>query len=328
MVSKKLVITILLILTFFTGLFYGFIIHRNKIFPYSFIKKSYLYFVQKYISQWSIGVYEGTSPFDLVDPEEVSNPVLSATDVNDIDAKFVADPFMVISNGKYYMFFEVMNRESGQGDIGYATSPDGRKWNYGKIIIDEYFHLSYPYIIEWDSCYYIIPESAEDLSVRLYKAISFPEKWEYIGNLLTGFPFTDPSIFYYQDKWWMFVSSTEHNVLNLYYSKDLLSGWIPHPMNPIVNLNKTISRPGGRVFFYNEKLYRLTQDDYPYYGIQVFAVEITKLSEELYEENIKSKLRIVTKSGKGWNAAGMHHADPHRVDSKWISPVDGLNRKQ
>jgi hypothetical protein len=325
---KYLSFSILLIITLIAGILYGFLIHMNKIFPYRFIKKTYFYFAQKNSSQWSIGIYEGTTPFNLADPPELSNPVLSGDDVDDIDASFVADPFMLIKNGKYFMFFEVMNRESYQGDIGYAESVDGEKWNYRKIIIDEKFHLSYPYIFEWDSSYYLIPESSEDLSVRLYKAISFPEKWKYIGNLLSGYPYTDPSIFRYKDKWWMFVSSTENNVLNLYYSENLSNGWIAHPMNPIVNLNKTISRPGGRVFVYNDKLYRLTQNDYPYYGIQVFAVEITKLSEEFYEEETTSKIPIVSKTGNGWNGAGMHNVDLHKVKNKWISPVDGLNKNR
>jgi len=115
------------------------------------------------------------------------------------------------------MFFEVMNRATDKGDIGYAESEDGIKWNYGKIIINEKFHLSYPYVFEWGDSYYMIPESVNDFSVRLYKAISFPEKWEYLGNLLSGYKNADPSIFRYDDKWWMFVSSVENNVLNRYF---------------------------------------------------------------------------------------------------------------
>jgi hypothetical protein len=232
---------------------------------------------------------------------------------------------MLLKNGKYFMFFEVMNRETGQGDIGYAESADGRKWKYRKIIIHEEFHLSYPYVFEWNNSYYLIPESTKDLSVRLYKAISFPEKWEYVGNLLSGVRYADPSIFRYKDKWWMFVC-TENYDLNLYYSEHLLTGWKPHPMSPIIKQNKNISRPGGRVFVYNDQLYRLTQDDSPSYGIQVFAFEITKLSEKSYEEKMASETPIVTKTGSGWNAAGMHNVDPHKVGSNWIAVVDGRNK--
>lgn len=324
--KRHLTYSILLIITLIAGIFFGIIIHKYEIFPYGYIKKAYHYSTQETYGPWSIGIYEGPTPFNLSDPEEISNPVLTGKDVDDIDARFVADPFMLFKNGKYSMFFEVLNRETNQGDIGYAESEDGKNWDYKKIIIDEKFHLSYPYIFEWDNNYYLIPESHEDFSVRLYKAISFPIKWEYIGNLLSGYSYVDPSIFRYKDKWWMFVSTEKSSVLNLYYSENLLTGWQSHPMNPIVKLDKNISRPGGRVIVYNDKLYRLTQDDDPSYGIQVFAFEITELTEKTYEEKMVSETPVVTKTGNGWNAAGMHHVDPHKVGNKWISVVDGRNK--
>ena len=324
--KRQLIYSILLIITLIAGIIFGIIIHKDQIFPYGYIKKAYDHLIQGTYGPWSIGIYEGHTPFNIADPEEISNPVLTAKDVDDIDARFVADPFMLFKNGKYTMFFEVLNRETNQGDIGYAESEDGKKWDYRKIIIDEKFHLSYPYIFEWDNNYYLIPESHEDFSVRLYKAISFPIKWEYIGNLLSGYRYVDPSIFRYKDKWWMFVSTGKSSVLNLYYSENLLTGWQSHPMNPIVKLDKNISRPGGRVIVYNDKFYRLTQDDDPSYGIQVFAFEITELTEKTYEEKMVSETPVVTKTGNGWNAAGMHHVDPHKVGNKWISVVDGRNK--
>lgn len=275
---------------------------------------------------WSIGIYEGPTPFDLADPEGISNPVLTGKDVVDVNANFVADPFMVFKDGKYFIFFEVLNRATNQGDIGYAESSDGIHWKYRQIIIDEDFHLSYPYIFEWNNDYYLIPESCHDLSVRLYKALSFPDKWKYVGNLLSGERFVDPSIFRYNDKWWLFVSTPDSDVLNLYYSSDLLTKWKPHPMNPIVKRDRHTARPGGRVIIYNGNPYRFTQDDDPSYGIQVFAFEITELSEDTYTEKIVSEKPVVKMTAKGWNAAGMHHIDLHKLGDRWIAAVDGKNR--
>lgn len=310
-----------------TSLLYGFIVHKHQMFPYDAVK--FLYQNLKYQLQknnngpWSIGIYEGVTPFDLSDPKDIINPVLTAKDVTDVNAKFVADPFITLKDNKYFMFFEILNRATDQGDIGYAESSDGKKWEYRNIVIDEDFHLSYPHIFEWENNYYLIPESHEDLSVRLYKAESFPDKWEHIGNILNGYHYIDPSIFRHNDKWWLFVSDLNNDVLNLYYSSDLLDGWKSHPMNPIVKLNKNIARPGGRVVSYNNRLYRMTQDDEPRYGIQVFGFEITELTEESYQEQIISEEPIVTQSGKGWNATGMHHVDVQYMGTKWIAAVDG-----
>jgi len=317
----------LMLIILLLGLLLGFAIHRTKTFPYRLIVRTYYSIAGRFISQWSIGIYEGMSPFSLQNPKRVSNPVLSSRNVKEVEASFVADPFMIIHDGKYYLFFEVMNKESGKGEIAYAESIDCLKWTYKKRIISERFHLSYPNVFEWEGSYYLIPESSEDYSVRLYKASRFPDKWEYKCKLLTDAPYIDPTVFRYTNKWWMYVSTPENDVLNLYYSDYLISGWKPHRLNPIVHSNKTISRPGGKVFSYNNKLYRLCQDCDPYYGIQLFAIEITRLSENEYTEVQISKKTVLSKGDADWNRAGMHHADLHLINNKWISLVDGLNKR-
>jgi hypothetical protein len=326
---KKFLIFLTIFIMTLIGIVYGFLIQRYKIFPFRHIETA-SHFVRHIIpyktyGPWSIGVYKGSSPFDLVAPSDVANPVLTGKDVVDVDAMFVADPFLVFAQNKYTMFFEVLNRETKQGDIGYAESTDGKTWKYRKIVIHEPFHLSYPYVFEWKGDYYIIPESGQDLSVRLYKAVSFPEKWVYVGNLLSGYNFKDPSIFQYNKKWWLFVAANESDVLNLYYANDLRGEWKPHPMNPIVKFNNKIARPGGRVIVYNGRLYRFTQDDSSSYGNRVFAFEITELSEKLYKEKLIEK-PIVNMIGKGWNSAGMHNVDLHKIENRWTASVDGRNR--
>ena len=45
--------------------------------------------------RWAMSMYEGTSPLGLRVPPGFTNPVLTAADVSDVDAEFVADPFIV-----------------------------------------------------------------------------------------------------------------------------------------------------------------------------------------------------------------------------------------
>ncbi len=326
---RAFVITLIVIMTFLgtfvAGMILGQVTQQLKAFPYSYIKKASTLYVKWHrddYGPWSIGIFTGPTPFALTDPKSVKNPVLTGEDVDDIDAEFVADPFIVLENDQYYMFFEVLNRDTSRGVIGYAKSRDGKQWDYQGIILEEDFHLSYPYTFKWENDHYMIPESHNDFSVRLYKATNFPDKFEYVETLLSGHPYTDPSIFRHQDKWWLFASNPENNALNLYFSNDLEKGWKPHPMNPIVKKNNHISRPGGRVFVYDDRIYRLTQDDGPRYGIQVFALEITELSETAYQEKLVEK-PLVRMTGEGWNATGMHTVDPHKINNKWVSAVDG-----
>jgi hypothetical protein len=325
---KSILYSVLVFIALVTGFCYGYFAHRNRIFPYKLINNAYLYNIYRKSMQWSIGIYEGDNPFNLSDNERVDNPILSARDVTDIRAAFVADPFVIKSEQRFYMFFEVLNRANYTGDIAYAVSDDGLEWQYGKVVLDEDFHLSYPSVFEWNDEYYIIPESSEDNSVRLYRSVVFPDKWEYLGNMIEGYPINDPTVFYRGDMWWMFTSGPGNDILNLYYSDSLATGWKAHPMNPILENSIHIARPAGRVFEYENKLYRLAQDDFPYYGMQVFAVEITELSESVYRENSDSARLIVTGSGKGWNSAGMHHVDLFREGEKFLAAVDGIRRRR
>ena len=49
----------------------------------------------KVSGKWSIGIFTGTSALDIKTDPRVTNPVLTAGDVSDVPANFVADPFMV-----------------------------------------------------------------------------------------------------------------------------------------------------------------------------------------------------------------------------------------
>jgi hypothetical protein len=322
---------LLFIAALLIGMAYGIALVKRNIFPHEYIKaaiaayhKAFTPPPPKKYGPFAIGIYQGDSPFSLGDPNEgIRNPVLKAQDIEDMDALFVADPFIMRHDGKWLMFLEALERTSKKGKIGYAESPDGLNWEYRRTIIDEKFHLSYPNIIEWQGDHYIVPESHEDFSVRLYKATHFPEKWEYVGNLLSGYRYADPTPFHHDGTWWMFISTGHNNILNLYFSDRLDGGWQPHPMNPVVKFDKHHSRPGGRMLQHDGRLYRMAQDCEPYYGIQVFAIEITDLSKSSYAEDLAGKRIVVSKTGSGWNASGMHHADIHLYNDRWIAAVDG-----
>jgi hypothetical protein len=279
---------------------------------------------------WSIGIYEGNDPFHIKPAKDVTNPVLTGADATDIKASFVADPFFIKKDDMYYMFFEIFNITTDQGDISLAQSKDGKKWEYKQVVIDEKFHLSYPYIFKYKDDYYIMPESNNDLSIRLYKATNFPTKWKHIGNIMSGLRFVDSSIIRYNNKWWLFTTPKGDGVLNLYYCDTLLGDWKAHKSNPIIKFNKNITRPGGRVIKYNNKLYRFTQDTYPTYGNQVLAFEITNLSPTTYSEKQvttnNNENNIIGQSGKGWNKAGMHTVDYIRLKDKWLAVVDAKDR--
>lgn len=279
--------------------------------------------------QWSIGIYVGQSPVKFWADQNFKNPAIDRQDILDVRAEFVADPFMVKVEETWYMFFEVYNQESSKGEIGLAVSRDTVNWDYQQIVMTEEFHLSYPYIFVWMNEYYMIPESGEAKSIRLYKASKFPTHWSFVGNLLSDLVFLDSSIFRYENRWWLFTETSpdsKSDTLRLYYADELMGPWIEHPKSPIIQGNPHIARPAGRVLVMNDRIIRYTQDCYPFYGIQVRAFEITELTPTSYQEREVEGRSVLTASqtGFGWNACGMHHIDPHpNEDGTWIACVDG-----
>jgi len=217
-----------------------------------------------------------TEPFDLVEPANIVNPILSASDIDDISARFVADPFLFYEDSTWYMFFEVLNNSTNQGDIAVATSKDGFNWNYEQVVLDEIFHLSYPYVFKWQNEYFMIPESYEANSIRLYKATDFPFEWKLESILIEDIEGVDSSIFRFNQKWWMFtMKAGMDGTLFLYYANKLDGPWSEHAMNPIISGDASRARCGGRSFVYdNDRIIRIAQKGDVKYGQQVRAFEV------------------------------------------------------
>ncbi len=277
--------------------------------------------------EWSIGIYTRVSPSQWEPCPGITNPVLSREHVSDVLAAGVADPFMLQVNDMWYMFFEVMNWQTCRGEIGLATSADGRQWTYRKVVLAEPFHISYPHVFEWMHDYYMIPESHKAHAIRLYKASNFPEQWSFVGTLVSGKSFMDSSVFYYNEQWWLLTETSPDyafDTLRLYYAQELTGPWHEHPMSPLIVGNKHIARPAGRVLIFPDKLVRYAQDCLPYYGTQVRELEITKLTTTDYCEREVDASPVLIPRGRGWNGSGMHHIDAHLLQNNcWLACVDG-----
>jgi len=271
---------------------------------------------------WSIKVFNSNSIItEQPKNSELKEPTLQASDVTDIPAEFVADPFIILHQSKLYMFFEILDKSLGRGVIGLATSQDGEKWKYDKVVLKENFHLSYPYVFEHNNIIYMIPETSEAGKVLLYKSKYFPYEWEVTSTLIEG-NYVDASVFQYKNKWWMFAGKS--GKLHLFYTDQLNGPWIEHPKSPLISNNVQITRPGGRVIVEDDQIYRYTQDSKPNYGSAIRVFKITHLTEEEYEEEQVNLVLNGTNNISDWNKDGMHSIDQLKVnDSEWLTVVDG-----
>jgi len=277
------------------------------------------------LHKWSIGIMTGGSPLTLGDPYGLANPVLTSHHVTDMPCRFVADPFMLNVDGLWHLFFEAMHATERRGAIALATSSDGFEWSYRSIVLQEPFHLSYPYLFSWEGEYYMIPESLAPRAVRLYRARAFPYEWEHVTDLIDE-ECADSSIVRHDDRWWLFTCSRpfRHDILRLFHARDLMGPWIEHPASPLIEGDAARSRPAGRIIEWDGRLIRPAQDCGSIYGEQVRALEIERLDLEGYHERELPESPLLGPSGAGWNGKCMHHWDPHRMhDGSWIACVDG-----
>jgi hypothetical protein len=275
---------------------------------------------------WSIGIYSGNAALDLSPDARAENPVLSAADVTDISAQFVADPFMICVDAAWYMFFEVFNRATQKGELGLATSPDGIQWSYRRIVLSEPFHLSYPHLARLGNEIFLVPECYRGGAVRIYRATDFPFSWTFAGCLMDK-GCVDPSLFEHENLWWMFWAEPNgrHDTLHLSFAHELFGLWTEHPASPVIARNSGSARPAGKVLSKDDVLIRFAQDCSASYGNSVRAFEITLLTETQYAEREHRRSPVLRGSGTGWNAAQMHHIDAHQLsEGRWIACVDGL----
>ena len=304
---------------FVGGFWAGLAVARDRGLPFLTVRQS----------PWSIGIYEGSSPFKFFPAKGVKNPVLTGKDVTDVPAEFVADPFLVREGEGWYLFFEVMNRKTQQGDIGLATSPDELHWTYQKIVLDEPFHLSYPYVFKGGEDYYLVPESAAANGVRLYRAQRFPDRWVFVKTLIEGKDYSDPAVIRFGEHWWLFLTPQwDQDSLHLFYAKNLTGPWLEHPASPVVRRDGHHARPGGRFIIHEGRVIRYAQDVIPVYGHQVHAFEILELTPTTYREQPSKENPVVKSGGAGWNVTRMHHVSPHPIGrGRWIAAVDGYGTR-
>jgi hypothetical protein len=274
---------------------------------------------------WEIEFHRVASPFAIDWRQGTScRARLSAEDLTDTQADFIADPFLCRSESGWQLFFEALERSSGLGILCLAESRDLVQWRYRGTVLREPFHLSYPGVFAWEDGHYMVPESAAAREVRLYVADSYPTQWRYQSTLLEG-GHRDPSLFRKDGLWWMFTMTEpeQGGNLRLYHSEQLEGPWHEHARSPLIRNNPHITRPGGRVLEVDGRFYRIAQDTYPHYGLQLFAFEIIALTKDDFEERQIGQGPILKGARRGFLADQVHHLDAKRLsDEDWIAVID------
>ena len=252
-------------------------IHKNIFYTYDF--------------RWSL-LFRIKKDFD-----HLSNDFGSFRNLESSRGVYWADPFVIAENDHYLVFVEEFIYKEHKAHISVLDINHEGKVLNSERIIERPYHMSYPFVFKIDGAYYLIPETSGNRTIELYKCIDFPYKWEFSRNIMEDLSAVDTTLFYHNNKWWLFtaIDQTENisgcsTELFLFFAEDMFSGnWVSHPCNPVVSDSRS-ARPAGKLFIENGKIYRPSQDCTIRYGRGFKINQVTKLTDTEYEEIVISEI--------------------------------------
>jgi hypothetical protein len=214
--------------------------------------------------------------------------------LNDPIDRFYADPVPFYWNSRDYLFFEDFDYKTQKGIISVVVF--GNDGEPGEVIpvLEEPWHLSYPFIIEVDGDIWMIPEASLSGKISAYRATNFPFSWEPHTSLVCDVEAADATIVKKDNKYWMFAVTREgvggySDTLAIWSANTLLGPWQAHNSNPVV-VNDRTARPAGNMIWRDGNLYRPTQDCRNGYGAGLNLARVTKLDDDGFEQVIEASL--------------------------------------
>jgi len=230
--------------------------------------------------RWAVGFSKtGWDQFDPAHSLQIPNPPY----------RFNADPFVIREKDCDYCLVETLDYRKGKGVIAAYAIHDTEVEDLG-IVLEEPFHLSYPYLFRYNGRIYLCPESSAKQEIRIYEAVDFPRKWKLVQIAMQQVSAVDSLIFEQGGKWWLLTNidtadAGDHaSELHVFYAdQPITDQWHPHPANPVL-FDASKARNGGAIFT-RDQIYRVAQcGGFFRYGTGVTIQHIDLLSEDDYHE--------------------------------------------
>ena len=209
--------------------------------------------------------------------------------------RFYADPMPITVDGRSYIFFEDFPHATQKGIISFVEIKADGTVGPVRPVLEESWHLSYPFLMQIDGAIFMVPESSGAREVTVYRADPFPHRWVRHATLLSGIDINDATILEHHGRLWMFGSTRDgagspSDTLSIFSSDRLEGRWVPHPGNPVL-IDPVAARPAGPCVRQGGRIWRVTQDCSGGYGKAVGLVEILRLDEQSYEQRLHKVVR-------------------------------------
>lgn len=202
--------------------------------------------------------------------------------------RFWADPFLWQHDGRCFVFVEELPFSAKKGHISVIECDEsGQVLNCTKVL-EEPWHLSYPYLFEWGGELWMLPESGHSRRVTLYRCESFPYRWVEAKVLMDNVRTADPTLIEHEGFWWLFINiaaegESIHEHLHLFQAPTPLGPYTPHPRNPI-RQGTTGVRSAGTPYIRDGVLYRPAQDCAGVYGRRTIVNRVDVMTAEMFSE--------------------------------------------
>ncbi|MBX3584144.1 MAG: hypothetical protein KF810_19840 [Rhizobiaceae bacterium] len=237
---------------------------------------------------------------------------------------FYADPFPLHWRGRDYLFFEDLDHKVGKGVIAVAAFDDAGRPGQAVTVLEEPWHLSYPFLIERDGEVFMIPESSANREIVIYRASDFPLKWERHAVLVENVEAADATIVEHDGLFYMFAVTREgfggySDTLAIWWAEDLFGPWHPHRQNPVL-VNDRTARPAGNFIRMNGGLFRPVQDCRRAYGADLGLMKVRQLDREGFVQEPHGR---ISAGGPEWPGKRIHSLNYNGR----LETIDGYNRR-
>src|SRR5690606_31990801 len=91
---------------------------------------------------------------------------------------FYADPVPWRHQGRDYLLFEDLDHRTNKGIISAVAFDEAGRPGLAVPVLEEPWHMSYPFLIEADGAVWMIPEASLSGEIAIYRAVDFPWRWE------------------------------------------------------------------------------------------------------------------------------------------------------
>ena len=251
---------------------------------------------------WRVGWRLNAGP-GVVERRDLGGPPWQT--LADPGHRFFADPFPIVWEGRGAIFVEDLDHRVGKGIVSMTEIVDGVA---GPVVpvLEEPWHLSYPFLHVEDGVLYMLPEASLSGEIALYRCTAFPGRWERCATLLSGIEAADATIFRHGGRHWMMAVTREgtggfSDTLRLWHAPGLLGPWEEHALRPVM-VDVATARPAGAVVERAGALWRPFQDCAGGYGRALGLARIDRLDPDHYGETVVVRME----PGPAWPGRRIH----------------------